>query len=171
MQILIAGPEHADALAELAATTFPLACPAGEPQADIDAHVATELSPARFARRLADPTQTVLVAADEDGLAGYVVLVRAAPRAEVAVLLRGGPTTELNKCYVRAEHHGAGVGAALVSRALELSTTAGTWLGVSPLNDRAGAFYRRQGFVVVGEHDFTLGTQTYRDSVMERVRP
>jgi ribosomal protein S18 acetylase RimI-like enzyme len=166
--ILTAGPEHADALAELAATTFPLACPAGEPQADIDAHIATELTPARFAARLADPAQTVLVA-DEDGLQGYVLLVHAEPHdPEVAEALTHSPTTELSKCYVRVEHHGSGLATALLAAALEVTSTPGMWLGVSSLNFRAQGFYGKQGFTAVGHKNFTVGSQTYRDVVMER---
>jgi len=98
VQIRVAGPDCAVALAELAAVTFPLACPADEPQADIDAHIAADLTAHRFAARLADPAHTVLVA-DEDGLQGYAVLVRADPDDdEVTAALTHLPTTELSKC-------------------------------------------------------------------------
>ena len=168
MQILTAGPVHAEALAELAAVTFPLACPAGEPQADIDAHIAMELTASRFVERLVDPAHTVLVASDA-GLQGYLVLVRAEPSdPEVAAVLAHSPTTELSKCYVRAEHHGTGVAGALLAAALERISTPGLWLGVSSMNHRAQAFYRKQGFAPVGHKNFTVGSQTYRDVVMER---
>lgn len=87
MQIFPAGPAHARALVELAAATFPLACPADEPQGDIDAHVAGELNAARFVARLADPDQTVLVARDGGGMHGYEVLVRPEPDDDFAPLL------------------------------------------------------------------------------------
>lgn len=168
MQILLAGPDDADALAELAATTFPLACPDDEPQADIDAHIATELTPARFGERLTDPDHTVLVGVD-GGLHGYVVLVRGEPSdPEVATTLRRSPTTELSKCYVRAEHHGTGVAAALVVAAVGYTRTPGMWLGVSAVNGRAQAFYRKHGFAAVGHKSFTVGSRTYRDVLMER---
>lgn len=168
MQIITAGPQHAGALAELAATTFPLACPADEPQADIDAHIATELTPARFAERLADPTHTILLASD-GGLQGYVVLVAEEPAdPEVAAALTHSPTTELSKCYVRLVHHGAGIAGELLASALATTSTPGMWLGVSSLNFRAQGFYRKQGFGPVGHKNFTVGSQTYRDLVMER---
>jgi len=42
------------------------------------------------------------------------------------------------------------------------------WLGVWERNARAIAFYRKQGFEVVGEQEFMLGADRQRDLVMAR---
>jgi ribosomal protein S18 acetylase RimI-like enzyme len=42
------------------------------------------------------------------------------------------------------------------------------WLGVWERNDRAIAFYEKQGFRIVGAQDFMLGSDRQRDHVMAR---
>ena len=42
------------------------------------------------------------------------------------------------------------------------------WLGVWERNFRATAFYRKFGFVQVGDHVFMLGSDRQRDIVMAR---
>ncbi|UZJ25932.1 GNAT family N-acetyltransferase [Rhodococcus antarcticus] len=107
--------------------------------------------------------------AADGGLHGYVLLVRAEPPdPEVAEALTHSPTTELSKCYVRLEHHGSGLAAGLLAAGLAVTSTPGMWLGVSSLNFRAQGFYGKQGFAPVGHKNFTVGSQTYRDVVMER---
>jgi ribosomal protein S18 acetylase RimI-like enzyme len=41
------------------------------------------------------------------------------------------------------------------------------WLGVWEHNDRAIEFYKRQGFVDVGQHDFWLGKDRQIDRIMQ----
>jgi ribosomal protein S18 acetylase RimI-like enzyme len=43
------------------------------------------------------------------------------------------------------------------------------WLGVNQRNVRAGRFYTKQGFEVVGEKRFRVGEELHHDHV--RVRP
>lgn len=175
MELRRAGVEDAVAVAELAATTFPLACPPDDPAEDVAAFVATELTPERFAARLADPRQTALVADDDGHLLGYVLLVHAAPTdPEVVAALRRTPTAELSKCYVREVAHGSGLaGTLLAAGAAEAAArgAAGLWLGVSSVNDRAQRFYAKHGFTAVGHKDFRVGSQVYRDLVLERTLP
>lgn len=57
-----ARPDDAAALAEVAAATFPLACPPGTEPADIEAFVREHLSPEAFAGHLADPGCAILLA-------------------------------------------------------------------------------------------------------------
>ncbi len=44
----------------------------------------------------------------------------------------------------------------------------GLWLGVNQQNARARRFYTKEGFDVVGERTFTVGSQIHRDHVMQR---
>jgi hypothetical protein len=62
-------------LAELAAATFPLACPPGSSPEDIQAHLEQTLSRANFVDYLADPHITILVLEDEAQLQGYTMLI------------------------------------------------------------------------------------------------
>jgi len=163
----------AAALAELAAVTFPLACPPGSTPADQQAFLAAHLSTERFAQHLADAQRAVLVAATPQGrLLGYTLLVAGDPDDEdvrAAVHIR--PTVELSKCYVHPDHHGAGVASALLRTSFDHARAlggSGMWLGVNQHNARAQAFYAREGFAVVGVKHFQVGARLEDDYVLER---
>ncbi|GAA3818445.1 GNAT family N-acetyltransferase [Cellulomonas soli] len=161
------------AVAELAALTFPLACPPDSPEADQQAFIAAVLSAERFAGYLADPTRDVLVSADRTGRpVGYTMLVEGEPSDEdVRDALTIRPTIELSKCYVHPGHHGSGVAGALMAASLEAARERGAlgmWLGVNQLNARAQAFYTRSGFAVVGTKHFQVGGRLEDDYVLER---
>src|SRR5687768_12954053 len=113
--IRTATADDAGRLAELAAVTFPLACPPGSPPEDIAAHLANTLSPDNFRAYLADPAVTVLVMDADGELRGYSLLVaRPAEDPDVAAVLTELPCTELSKCYVHPDHHGLGAAAELM---------------------------------------------------------
>lgn len=160
------------ALAELAALTFPLACPPHTTDAAKAAFIAAHLSAPRLEEYLADPARDLLVAAEDDALVGYALLVAGEPAdADVAAAIRIRPTVELSKCYVHPDHHGAGVASALMAAALEVVRArgaAGVWLGVNQLNARAQRFYDKSGFERVGVKRFLVGDRYEDDYVYER---
>ncbi|BBX07305.1 N-acetyltransferase [Mycolicibacterium aichiense] len=174
-----AAPEITDAveadaveLADLAAATFPLACPPTSPPDDVTAFIATHLSRGRFVDYLADPSRTVLVARDGGRMVGYAMLIDGVgtdPDVARAVIAR--PAVELSKLYVLADSHGSGVAAALMGAAVNRAGDAGArclWLGVNQRNTRAQRFYAKRGFVVAGTKTFPMGTHTEQDYVMVR---
>ncbi|WP_306363595.1 GNAT family N-acetyltransferase [Nocardia sp. CC227C] len=168
----LASSADATALAEVAAVTFPLACPPDAGAADIAAFVADVLSPQRFADYLADPTRTVLAAVADGRIVGYSLLVAAEPNdPDVAAAVTPRPVTELSKLYVLPGHHGHGVAAALMAASLDrarVAAHAGVWLGVNQQNQRAQRFYAKHGFQVVGTKTFLVGAQLHSDFVMQR---
>lgn len=159
------------ALADLAARTFPLACPPGMPEADMAAFVAANLSAERFAQYLADPTAEVLVVDDGDGPVGYTLTFDAEPYdPAIAELVRARPTVELSKCYADPAAHGTGVSARLMTAVLDSARDRGAasvWLGVNGRNARAQRFYAKHGFEVIGERRFVVGGRTEDDLVLE----
>ena len=162
----------AAALAELAAATFALACPPHTTVEAIAAFLRDVLAESNFHAYLADPDRLILVAEDAGGMLGYTMLVFAEPTDEDAravALLR--PTAELSKCYLRAETHGRGVAAALMTATLDAARArgaAGSWLGVNQENARAIRFYEKNGFVTVGQKRFLVGGRYEHDFVLER---
>ena len=149
----------ASQLADIAARTFPLACPASMAPENIAAFVEANLSADRFAEYLADPHRAVLVAAHDNRIMGY------------AMLIRGTGAAELSKIYVAPEHHGTGVGAALMDLALSTADEWGVdrvWLGVNQANQRAQRFYAKSGFTVSGTRTFQVGAGRENDFVMTR---
>ena len=175
-----AGAADAGRLAELAAVTFPLACPPGSAPEDIAAHLANTLSEENFRAYLADPSVTVLVieSLQSDGLhsdgalRGYSLLVaRPAADPDVASALTILPSAELSKCYVHPDHHGLGAAAELMHASVASAAAAGAagmWLGVNSQNARAIRFYEKSGFRKVGTKSFQLGGTVEHDFVMER---
>ncbi len=166
-------------LSALAAATFPLACPPGSTRADQEIFIAAHLGEDSFARYLADPTRTVLVAASAEGeLLGYTMVVFGEPtdpdvRAalEAASVSTGVRTAELSKCYTRPDQHGTGVATALLTATLahgDAATVDRIWLGVNQLNERAQRFYAKHGFRRVGTKQFVVGSRTESDYVLLR---
>ncbi|GAA2777364.1 GNAT family N-acetyltransferase [Mycolicibacterium pallens] len=157
-------------LAELAAVTFPLACPPTSPPDAIAAFIAANLSPERFADYLADPSRTVLAARIGGRMVGYAMLIDGAgtdPDVAKALTLR--PAIELSKLYVLADSHGSGVAAALMNAAVTHASRAGArclWLGVNQKNRRAQRFYGKHGFAVAGTKTFPMGPHLEHDFVM-----
>lgn len=159
-------------LAELAAATFPLACPPTSPPGDITAFIAAHLSRTRFTDYLADPSRTVLAARAGGRMVGYAMLIDGVGTdPDVAQAVAPRPAIELSKLYVRAESHGSGVAAALMDATVNRAAGAGArcvWLGVNQRNSRAQRFYGKHGFVVAGTKTFPMGTHTEQDYVMVR---
>jgi ribosomal protein S18 acetylase RimI-like enzyme len=160
-------------LADVAATTFPLACPPSSTADDIAAFVAENLSTERFAGYLADPQRAVFVARDEDRILGYAMVVHGEPDdADVARAVTRQPAVEVSKIYVLPDAHGGSVSAALMAAAVAHATAARArclWLGVNQQNHRAQRFYRKQGFAVAGNKTFRLGDALENDFVMVRM--
>ena len=103
LAVRLASPDSMDTaeLAEVAARTFPLACPPSATRANIASFVDANLSAARFAEYLADPQRLILTAGQDDRIVGYAMLIRGVgddPDVQRAVRVR--PAVELSKMYV-----------------------------------------------------------------------
>ncbi|WP_132993514.1 GNAT family N-acetyltransferase [Gordonia zhaorongruii] len=175
------------AVADVAAATFPLACPPHSALADIAAHIARYLSPAAFAEAIADADRDVLAARDGDGeVIGYALLAYSAPADPdvVAALeampggyaaVHDGTLSEISKMYVLPDHHGSRTGwrpaHALMQASLAAARERGAalaWLGVNSENERARKYYRKMGFTRVGTRTFDMNGTTEHDYVMAR---
>lgn len=165
-------PGDAAELRDVAAHTFPLACPPGTLQSDIDAFLALHLSQQRFEEYLKDDNRIVLVAEVDARTVGYAMLVRAPLTDSDVRAVVTDSSVELSKFYVVADDHGSGVASELMRATLEAAAGTGAascWLGVNQRNVRAAKFYAKHGFAVVGTKRFRLGEQWHDDHV--RLRP
>ena len=78
---------------------------------------------------------------------------------------------EIERIYVSAEHHGKYNGKQLLNLALAIAAEkqcAYVWLGVWDQNEKALAFYKRNGFEQFGTHDFWLGNDKQTDLLMKK---
>ncbi|WP_348648527.1 GNAT family N-acetyltransferase [Cryobacterium breve] len=174
IEIRTAGAADAGVLAELAAATFALACPPHTTAEAIAAFLRDVLAEANFDTYLADPQRMLFLAEDPDtGLSlGYTMLIFGEPAdPDVLGAISIRPTVELSKCYLRAESHGRGVAASLMTATLDAARARearGAWLGVNQENARAIRFYEKHGFARVGTKHFLVGDRYEDDFVLER---
>ncbi|WP_378731906.1 GNAT family N-acetyltransferase [Nocardia brasiliensis] len=168
-----AGLWDAEELSDVAAATFPLACPPEATSDDIDIFITDVLSGERFGEYLSDPARTVLKAVAGDDIVGYAMLIAGDPvDPAVAKAVNLRPVVEISKMYVLPGHHGSGVSTALMLACMERAREgefAGVWLGVNQENVRAQRFYGKHGFSTVGTKTFTVGSQLHHDFVMRVV--
>jgi len=163
-----------EALAGLAAETFPMACPPEITDKDIAVFVETNLSPERFRAHLDAPLHAVLVHETDEGLDGYLLMMAGDdflpdPSFGVTHL----PAAYLSKCYVRLGSHGGAVSGALLDEAKRIAAddlhVASIWLNTSQDNIRARRFYEKHGFVRVGVKTMPVGDHICDDYVYEHV--
>ncbi|MBF6329765.1 GNAT family N-acetyltransferase [Nocardia transvalensis] len=167
-----AGLWDVETLSDVAAATFPLACPPGLQPEDIEKFIAEVLSHDRFGDYLSDPDRIVLKAEADGEIVGYAMLVAGEPAdPDVARAVERRPVIEISKLYVLPGHHGSGVSTALMRAAVDSARRGGyavVWLGVNQQNERAQRFYGKHGFRTVGTKTFTVGSQLCHDYVMQR---
>lgn len=185
--VTVTDTADADAVAAVAATTFPLACPPHAAERDIAAHIEAHLSPAKFAQYITSPETQVLTARTDGGaVIGYSLLIYTAPENPAVVTalasadgggdaLSAGTLAEISKMYVLPDHHAARnetkPAHALMQASLDAAREGGAdyiWLGVNELNERAQKYYRKMGFATIGARTFDMNGSVEHDHVMGR---
>ena len=76
---------------------------------------------------------------------------------------------EIERIYVRKEYKGRGIGKQFLGKAIEIAKKANLkniCLGVWEKNTEAIAFYRKHGFIAIGNHLFILGKDAQVDILM-----
>ena len=168
MKIRIASSADAEMLADLSFTTFWDAFhdhPKNAPE-DMDAYMSEAFTATRLAEELADPNSVFFVAEIDGQPAGYAKLLFG--NIEEPVI--AARPVELCRLYSTTEFIGKGVGQALMDECLKLARERNCdvmWLGVWEFNPRAQRFYEKQGFRIVGEHVFQLGSDPQTDHLMQ----
>jgi ribosomal protein S18 acetylase RimI-like enzyme len=102
-----------------------------------------------------------------EALTGYLKL----NEREAQTDLNDPESLELERIYVATEFQGKGLGGALMAKAVETARSRGKkylWLGVWEKNEKAIAFYRKNGFYEIGKHSFVMGDEIQSDFVMRK---
>src|SRR3954464_5909337 len=155
----------AKALAELAARTFGETFAADNRPEDIAAHIANAYGTCQQEKELVDPDIATLLVEVDAQLVGYAQLRPGLPPA----CGTGARPIELWRFYIAHAWHGRGVAQALMNKVETGASVGGArtlWLGGWERNERAQAFYRKNGFVDVGSHVFMLGTDAQTDRIL-----
>jgi len=162
-----ANVRDASTLAAIAEATFRDTFGAENSAEDMDAFCKARYGEPIQAAEIANPNMTTLLCEQDRSLIGFAQLrFDEAPRCVVAKA-----PGEIQRLYVAKMFHGLGVAHQLMKRSLaEMSSRARdvVWLGVWERNFRATAFYRKFGFIEVGDHVFMLGSDRQRDIIMAR---
>lgn len=134
---------------------------------DMDLHCRTRYGEAIQAKEIANPNMITLLCEHGGRLVGFAQLRWGkAPSCVVA-----DAPGEIQRLYVVSDFHGKGVAHDLMDACMDEMTSHRSdvvWLGVWERNPKAIAFYRKFGFLEVGEHLFSLGSDPQRDIVMAR---
>jgi ribosomal protein S18 acetylase RimI-like enzyme len=156
------------ALALIGAATFLETYAHMIPGHDLVAHCATKHSPETYAAWLRDPSATIWIAETEvHAPVGFLVLTRTTLPIEDP----HPQDLEVQRIYVLTRFHRTGMGFALMNLAIAKAVNKGAErvvLGVHNDNVRALAFYKRQGFDVIGGRSFQVGASVFSDSVLAR---
>ena len=159
-----AGAADAAALALIGAATF-LETFAGILDGDaVVGHCAAQHNEAAYLAYLADGGRAWIAGAQPGGAPIGFALVG---KPDLAAALEGD--IELKRIYSLSRFHGSGLGAALMKQVLEAANGhRRLLLGVYAGNQRALAFYRKQGFADLGTRQFNVGGKLYDDLVLAR---
>ena len=129
-------------------------------------HLERAYGVAQQAAELADPRIVTLLVESGPEVIGYAQL----REGEGPNCLPRPSAIEPWRFYVPRELHGQGIAQVLMERVRAEAVQRGAatlLLRVWDQNPRAQSFYRKCGFVDVGEHVFLFGTDPQRDRVME----
>ena len=165
-RVRVATIDDADDLAKIAEHTFRESYTSVNSAADMNAHCTQYFGRAQQSSEILDQTQTILLLERDDLLGGFAQLCwHKAPSCDIQAKW----PSEILRFYLGEQLHGTGAAQTLMNSVLDDAKKTDTdvlWLGVWEHNFRALAFYRKQGFVEVGEHTFQLGTDRQRDLIM-----
>jgi ribosomal protein S18 acetylase RimI-like enzyme len=159
--------EDAPVLAALARDTFFQTFASTNDAADMALHLDRAYGVPQQTTELTDPSVTTLLL-DEGGKTVAYAQLRT---GHVPECVSGSAPIELWRFYVQSAWHGRGIAQALMERVVAEAIATGAkslWLGVWEHNHRALAFYRKCGFVDVGDHVFLFGTDPQTDRVLVR---
>lgn len=160
----------AAALAELAARTFSETFAADNRPEDMALHSAHAYGTSQQQTELVDPHIATLLVEVDDQLAGYAQLRSGVTPACVT----GEKPIELWRFYIAGPWQGRGLAQALMRKVESEAYRRGgrtLWLGVWERNERAKAFYYKNGFLDVGSHVFMVGTDAQTDCILIRQLP
>lgn len=161
------GIEAADGLALIGSATFLETFADAVDTQSMVAYCAKEHCASAYRKYLDQPQAAAWLAetATGNGPVGYALLCA----GDLPVIERGD--LELKRIYTFSRFHGAGVGGRLFACALDHAAAAGAKrlvLSVYAGNERAIAFYRKQGFSRIAALGFKVNDQEYENLALAK---
>ena len=120
----------------------------------------------KLTEELNNPESEFYLAYSQDEVIGYLKINTGKAQKE----LQDSRAVELERIYVYKKYHGKNVGQMLFDKAISIAKQRKSeyiWLGVWELNHRAMSFYKKNGFVIFGEHKFIFGDEEVIDLMLK----
>lgn len=137
------------------------------PAADIDAYVSSKYNLKAVKEELSNPENIFHLIYYNTQPVGFSKFILNTSHP----LIEKSNVTKLERLYVLKEFYGLKLGLTLLQHIITISKEAGQsgiWLYVWIENTRAVAFYKKNGFEVIGHYDFKISeTHTNPNHVME----
>ncbi len=153
-------------LQEISIRTFSETFASANSAENMQKYLREKFSLEKLSDELNNPDAEFYFASFNSDIIGYLKLNSGTSQTE----LKDGPGLEIERIYVAKEYHGKKVAQLLFQKALEAAASRRAdyiWLGVWDQNERAIAFYKKNGFVEFDQHIFKLGDEEQTDIMMK----
>ncbi|MEY2648695.1 MAG: hypothetical protein RL282_1408 [Bacteroidota bacterium] len=161
-----AGIDELEELQQISRTTFTETFSVHNSEENMRNYLRDNLSLEKLGEELNNPESSFYFAEMKDQVIGYLKLNVGAAQNE----WKENTGLEIERIYVLKEYHGLTIGQLLLEKAIAIAKSMEmqyVWLGVWEKNERAIAFYTKNGFKVVGHHLFKLGDDIQTDYLMK----
>ena len=159
--------DELEELQQISRTTFTETFSVHNSEENMRNYLRDNLSLEKLGEELNNPESSFYFAEMKDQVIGYLKLNVGAAQNE----WKENTGLEIERIYVLKEYHGLKIGQLLFEKAISIATSMKmqyVWLGVWEKNERAIAFYTKNGFKVVDQHLFKLGDDVQTDYLMKR---
>jgi ribosomal protein S18 acetylase RimI-like enzyme len=150
-----ASPDDHQLIAELGRITFIESHGSSASADDIAAYVAAKYTPEAVKTDIANQDHLYYIVYYGDQAAGYSKIILNCGHPEI----NQNPVAKLDRIYILREYYDKKIGLELLQFNVDFVKQArqvGIWLYVWTENQRAVKFYLRNGFTVIGSHDFPI---------------
>lgn len=161
-----AGTTDVENLSNIGKQTFSETFSAINSEENMAQYLRESFSLEKITSELNDKNSEIYFAMSGNTIIGYLKVNFGSSQTE----LQDNDALEIERIYVLKEFHGRKVGQQLYEKAIQIARKAKVnyvWLGVWENNNRAKAFYRKNGFEEFDKHIFKLGEDEQTDIMMK----
>lgn len=166
-ELIRAHAEDAPLVCRIGAETFEKAFRAHNSKEDMESYLSRAFALPAIEAELNDPKSAYFLCYEQGKCIGYLKL----NYFKTCPFIASENTAELQRIYLLPEAYGGGAGKFMMDFAVTHCHDKGfesLWLGVWKENYRAIAMYRKNGFEVIGERPFQVGSRQFEDYYMMR---
>jgi len=166
LKIRQVGIDELETLQQISRTTFTETFSIHNSEENMKSYLRDNLSLEKLVEEKRNPESSFYFVEMKDTVIGYLKLNVGAAQNE----WKEDTGIEIERIYVLKEYHGHKIGQLLFEKAISIARSMEkkyVWLGVWEKNERAIAFYTKNGFKVVDQHLFKLGDDVQNDYLMK----